>query len=127
MSFFVTKMFEIKNPDYPNPNNTDGLLPGAAFSVEFYRYMIEDGVIANPLVTPENFKSEMDQIKLQYETDTSKVVDVQPEFVDAKTMFWFAVFQDEADYNDYKSTLYQKFNTDFNQSFETTNIKLVIS
>jgi hypothetical protein len=119
MSFTVKKTFTITDSTYIPQDD------GLHFITNFYKLMVDDGVIQNPIVPTNNFLLVLEFCKAPY-YESDKIISNTMTQINPITYHWTGVFESAEVYNDYCADLLQYFNTDFNSSIKTSNISLDI-
>jgi hypothetical protein len=119
MSFTIIKTFTIKDPAYiptDDPIN---------FVTNFYSLMVTEGLIENSKVSSDDYIETMNTFKKPY-YDSNKIIGNSMVKIDSNSYVWVGEFSSEEAYNEYKAELMTVFNSEFNNSFDTTKISLVI-
>lgn len=119
MTFTITKTFTIKDPTYVPQDDA------SYFITNFYKRMVDDGVISNAIISADDFSLMMEVCKAPY-YESNKIVSNTMTQIDSTTYHWVGVFESLEVYNEYKTDLFNVFNTDFNSSIDTPNISVVI-
>lgn len=119
MSFTIIKTFIIKDSAYiPNDDPV-------YFITNFYSLMITEGLIENSKVSSDDYIATMNSFKKPY-YDSNKIISNSMVKVDNNSYVWLGEFSSEEIYNEYKAGLMTTFNSEFNNSFETSKISLII-
>lgn len=119
MHTVITKFFNISDPQYVPET-------GENYVTSFYRYMISEGILTNPRITPEEFLSKLREIRQIFIND-DRIVTQLSEFTDERSLTWIGIFKDDQSYAEYKQVLINEFGTDFDSNFTTDKISLTIS
>jgi hypothetical protein len=119
MSFTIIKTFTIKDPAHIPTDDP------VTFVTNFYSLMITEGLIENAKISSDNFMGTMTSFKKPY-YDSNKIIGNSMVKIDSNSYVWVGEFSSEETYNEYKAELMTVFNSEFNNSFDTTKISLVI-
>jgi hypothetical protein len=112
----VTKFFNISDPDF-NPDN------GENYVIDFYRYMISEGILTGSPVPAEEFLPTLRSLRQTF-IDNDKMINQLSEFTDDRSLTWIGIFVNEEAYSEYKQILLDRFGTDFHLTFKTDKISL---